>query len=192
VIAAMDENRVIGIDGQLPWAIPEDRRHFISFTRNKTIIIGRRTYFENEDLSHISHVKNVIVISKTMNYDDLRSFTHTDVSMTPSQFLSKSLDEAISIAKELHTFDSSDSNICCWIAGGQKLYEDALRHRNVRELQLTIIHAKSDYDPRKQAVSFFPPSYRYDNEFVEKKHLERIIKSENDEICMSFRVFSTR
>lgn len=191
LIAAMDENRLIGLDGQLPWILPEDRNHFISFTRNKTIIIGKNTYFENSDLSHISHVKNVIVVSKTMNDDDLRNFTNTDNSMNPSQFTSKSLDEAISIAKTLH-MSETNSNIQCWIVGGQKLYEDALRNHNIRELRLTFVHFRRDYDPNKQSASFFPPKYRYDNEFLEEKWLERVTKSKNDNIWMSFRVFSRK
>jgi dihydrofolate reductase len=192
VIAAMDENRVIGIDGQLPWTLPEDRNHFISFTRNKTIVIGRNTYFENADLSHISHAKNVIVVSKTMNDDHLKNFTNIDNATNPSQFTSKSLEEAISLAITLHRSDPSDSNIQCWIAGGQKLYEEALRNSNTSELRLTFVHVKSDYDPRKQTVSRFPPQYRYDNDFAEVKVSERMIQSKNDGIWMSFRVFKRK
>ncbi len=43
-IAAFDEARVIGKDGELPWKIPEDFRHFASLTKGHTVLMGRKTY----------------------------------------------------------------------------------------------------------------------------------------------------
>ena len=44
LIAAMDENRVIGADGGMPWHIPDDLAWFKRQTRGKPILMGRRTY----------------------------------------------------------------------------------------------------------------------------------------------------
>ena len=43
-IAAMSENRVIGLNGGIPWRIKEDFQWFKSFTLGKAIIIGRKTF----------------------------------------------------------------------------------------------------------------------------------------------------
>ena len=44
LIAAMDRNRLIGNNNQLPWHLPADFAHFKSVTMGKPIIMGRKTY----------------------------------------------------------------------------------------------------------------------------------------------------
>lgn len=44
LIAAMDKNRVIGINGKLPWNLPGDRAMFARRTDGGTLIMGRKTY----------------------------------------------------------------------------------------------------------------------------------------------------
>ena len=44
IIAAMDENRVIGKDNKLPWYIPEDFKWFKEKTAGKPVIMGRKTH----------------------------------------------------------------------------------------------------------------------------------------------------
>lgn len=44
LIAAMDNNRLIGKDNALPWHLPADLQHFKSITMSKPILMGRKTY----------------------------------------------------------------------------------------------------------------------------------------------------
>lgn len=44
MIAAMARNRVIGRNGELPWHVPADLKHFKKITSGHTVIMGRRTY----------------------------------------------------------------------------------------------------------------------------------------------------
>lgn len=44
LIAAMSQNRVIGVNNQLPWHLPNDLKHFKSVTMGKTIVMGRKTF----------------------------------------------------------------------------------------------------------------------------------------------------
>ena len=44
IIAAMDRNRLIGRNNQLPWHLPADLAHFKQVTMGKPIIMGRKTY----------------------------------------------------------------------------------------------------------------------------------------------------
>lgn len=44
IIAAMDENRVIGIENRLPWRLPADMRWFRQQTTGKPVLMGRKTY----------------------------------------------------------------------------------------------------------------------------------------------------
>lgn len=44
LVAAMAKNYVIGKGNEIPWDLPEDRKHFVQATRNRTIIMGRATW----------------------------------------------------------------------------------------------------------------------------------------------------
>lgn len=43
-IAAMSRNRVIGVEGKLPWHLPEDLKFFKRTTLGHVILMGRKTY----------------------------------------------------------------------------------------------------------------------------------------------------
>ncbi|RKD68843.1 dihydrofolate reductase [Sinobaca qinghaiensis] len=43
-VAAMDKNRLIGKDNQLPWHLPADLKHFKKVTSGGTIVMGRKTF----------------------------------------------------------------------------------------------------------------------------------------------------
>lgn len=43
-ISAMSKNRVIGINNQLPWHLPEDLQFFKDKTKGKIMIMGRKTF----------------------------------------------------------------------------------------------------------------------------------------------------
>ncbi len=44
LIVAMDKNRLIGCNNQLPWHLPADLAHFKQTTLGKPILMGRKTY----------------------------------------------------------------------------------------------------------------------------------------------------
>ncbi len=44
IIAAISDNRAIGISGTMPWHISEDLRHFKRTTFGGTVIMGRKTF----------------------------------------------------------------------------------------------------------------------------------------------------
>ncbi|HHO59281.1 MAG TPA: type 3 dihydrofolate reductase [Thiotrichales bacterium] len=44
LIVAMDRNRLIGCNNQLPWHLPADLAHFKKTTMGKPILMGRKTY----------------------------------------------------------------------------------------------------------------------------------------------------
>ena len=43
-IVAMDRNRVIGREGDLPWRLPSDLKHFKRVTLGKPCLMGRKTW----------------------------------------------------------------------------------------------------------------------------------------------------
>lgn len=65
IIVAMDDNRVIGIDGRLPWRLSADLRHFKSITMGKPIIMGRKTH---ESIGRVLPGRENVVITRNRNY----------------------------------------------------------------------------------------------------------------------------
>jgi dihydrofolate reductase len=43
-VVAMSRDRVIGRDGELPWRLPRDLKHFRELTWGKPIVMGRKTH----------------------------------------------------------------------------------------------------------------------------------------------------
>ncbi|MEO9967727.1 MAG: dihydrofolate reductase [Reichenbachiella sp.] len=44
LIAAMSKNRVIGINNDLPWHLPDDMKYFMETTKGHVVIMGRKNY----------------------------------------------------------------------------------------------------------------------------------------------------
>ena len=43
-LVAMAKNRVIGVNNDLPWSLPDDLNHFKQYTLNKPIVMGRKSF----------------------------------------------------------------------------------------------------------------------------------------------------
>ena len=65
IIAAMAENRVIGIDNRLPWHLPGDLRWFRRHTLHKPVLMGRKTF---ESLPRALPDRENIVITRDPGY----------------------------------------------------------------------------------------------------------------------------
>lgn len=58
-VAAVADNGVIGRDGDIPWRIPEDMKHFRAVTSGHTVVMGRLTY---ESIGRpLPHRTNIVV-----------------------------------------------------------------------------------------------------------------------------------
>ena len=66
LVAAVAANGVIGRDGQLPWRLPEDLRHFKRITLGHPIIMGRKTW---ESLPGALPQRENIVVTRTPGYE---------------------------------------------------------------------------------------------------------------------------
>jgi dihydrofolate reductase len=61
-IAAMAENRVIGLGNRLPWHLPEDFRWFKERTLGGTLVMGRRTL---ESIGRLLPGRETVVLSRS-------------------------------------------------------------------------------------------------------------------------------
>jgi len=64
LVAAVAANGVIGRDGQLPWHLPDDLRHFKTLTLGHPVIMGRRTF---ASINRPLPGRRNLVVSTTLN-----------------------------------------------------------------------------------------------------------------------------
>lgn len=102
LIAAFDEDRVIGVDNKLPWHIPQDLAWFKKHTLNTTIIMGRNTWdsLPKKPLPN----RNNVVISTTL-------------SEAVGAIIHKTIEDAL---------NDMESNADIFFIGGQRIYNEAV------------------------------------------------------------------
>jgi len=184
IVGAMSKNRVIGINGKLPWSsLPEDRKLFKRLTSGKILIVGRHTFCEEADRSHVSHASHCIVVSTTMTEDDANIGTLQKATSRNDALRIRvvpSLAKALDLARELLSNETADDkgpspSIECWVGGGERLFEEALMHPSAQTLSLTVVDTEIALEGLDDVttVARFPPKYRWDFKFKQVSADER-------------------
>jgi dihydrofolate reductase len=101
LIAAINPQRVIGMEQKIPWHLPADLKHFKKHTLNHTIIMGRATY---ESLGKALPRRRNLVLSRT-------------ITQLPDAEVYASLEAALA---------SCDTEQEIMIIGGAHLYKQAM------------------------------------------------------------------
>ena len=132
IIAAVAKNGVIGLNGTIPWNIPEDKKYFKKVTDGKIIIMGRKT-FEGIGFSLPNRVN--IIISKEKYFHD------------KNQYIAKNLNEAIVIANKYIKKNKISDEI--FICGGANIYKKGLKYaQKIYLTQLDDNYAGDTYFPK--------------------------------------------
>jgi dihydrofolate reductase len=81
-VLAMTEERLIGKNGQLPWHIPEDLKHFQNLTKGKIVIMGKNTYYSlPEKYRPLPHRRNIVLtrggFSECEHYSSIEELRET-------------------------------------------------------------------------------------------------------------------
>jgi dihydrofolate reductase len=108
IIVAQSSNRVIGLNNQLPWNLPEDLQYFKRVTMGKPIIMGRKTY---ESIGRPLPGRKNIVITRQANWS-------ADGVMRAG-----SVDQAIELAKVAASEAGIDEVM---VIGGAEIYSQAM------------------------------------------------------------------
>ena len=141
IVAACSKNRVIGVNGDLPWNIPEDRARMLALIKGGVVIHGRRV-FEELQYKPLPNC-HTVVLSKT------RSFEGAGVHCL--QTLTEAIDFAIELTSNKNEAGSVEEVIPnrIWILGGEQVYTDTMWKAN--RLFLTEVHIECEGD------TYFPP-----------------------------------
>lgn len=65
ILVAMDKNRVIGVNNQLPWHLPADLQYFKRITMGNPIIMGRKTF---DSIGRVLPGRENVVLTRSENY----------------------------------------------------------------------------------------------------------------------------
>lgn len=139
----MSRNRVIGRNGQLPWNLPDEMRHFVDATLGKPVIMGRKT-FESMPAALTNRLN--LVISRQSRVFPGATWCHS---------LNNALDHA-----RTHCRQNLLQEL--FVIGGASIYADALPLAD--RLYQTIVHATIDGD------TFFPEFDSDDWSVVQEDH----------------------
>jgi dihydrofolate reductase len=121
MIAAMDENRLIGADNAMPWHLPADFKHFKQVTMAKPIIMGRKTF---ESIGRpLPGRKNIVLTRGEFNHDGVVTV--------------HSIDDALCEAGQ--ALDAGDETAEIMIIGGANLYQQMLDKAD----KLYLTHVKT-------------------------------------------------
>ena len=126
IIAAISKKNVIGKNGQIPWHLPADLKHFKNLTMGHHIIMGRKTF---ESVGKPLPGRTNIIITRQKDFD------------AENCIVVHSLDEAIK------SVTGDDEPFIC---GGAEIYKQAIDLDIVGKLYITMI------DDDFEGDTFFP------------------------------------
>jgi len=121
LIYARSRNNVIGVNGDLPWHLPEDLAHFKRTTLGQPVIMGRVTW---ESIPH--------------KFRPLPGRTNVVVSRKAS-FSAPGAQVVSSLQAAMELFSADD---VVWLIGGAQLYAQAMPLAK----QLVITEIDADYE----------------------------------------------
>lgn len=121
IIAAVGRNGVIGVDGRLPWRIPEDLARFKRLTMGSCLVMGRDTF---ESIGRPLPGRANVVLTRSPGW----SSEHATAA--------GSMEEALAIA------DARGEDV--FIAGGADVYRQALPLADRMELTEVDISPQGD------------------------------------------------
>lgn len=114
LVAALGANRAIGVDGGMPWHLPEDLKHFKALTMDGVMIMGRRTW---DSIGRALPGRTTIVVTSDAEWS------------APGAVVVHSLAEALVVAGPGEVF----------VAGGGEIYRQTIDLAS--RLELTEIDA---------------------------------------------------
>lgn len=132
LIAAHTKNKVIGLNGKMPWHLSEDLKYFKSITLGKPIIMGRKT-FESLGCKPLPGRKNII-LSKT-----------AEASSDPNVCWVPSVDKAIELCQNIPEV---------MVIGGAQIYQQFLP--KAKRFYLSLL------DKEYEGDTFFPDYEQFD------------------------------
>jgi dihydrofolate reductase len=128
LIWAQARNGVIGVDGRMPWHLPEDGRRFRAITTGSSVIMGRRTWESLPERFRPLPGRRNIVLTRSPEWS------------APGAETASTLEDAI----------DAPGGDAIWVIGGGEVYRQAIDLADV--IEVTEIDADFAGDARAPVV----------------------------------------
>ena len=129
-VVAMDESRVIGNRGALPWHVPEDMAHVRALTTGHVVLMGRKTWESlPPKFRPLPNRKNVVVSRNPEQLD-----------LPDGVMAARSPEEGVALARAVAEQDGK----WVWIIGGAEIYRAPLPQCD--EVHLTVVAGRHEGD----------------------------------------------
>ena len=162
-LVALSNNLVIGVNNDLPWKLKKDLQHFSSYTQNKAIVMGRKTY---ESIGRpLPNRKNIVISSSLESQEDLE--------VVPN------LNQAIEVASQWNKDNSAGEEIV--LIGGGYVFEES--KNIVNKLVLTRVECEINGDVFYPQIDLSDwkeisqESFKRDNENEYDFRIETLVKT---------------
>jgi dihydrofolate reductase len=163
IVAAMAENRGIGLENRLIWRLKTDLRRFRGLTLGRPVVMGRKTF---QSIGKPLPGRETIVLTR-------------DPGFRPEgAHVAATLAEALATGQRIGRDTGADSVV---VAGGADIYRQMMPMAD--RLELTFVHTVAEAD------AFFPEWNRPDFEEVSREEHPR---GPDDEHAFSFATFRRR
>jgi dihydrofolate reductase len=129
-IVAMDESRVIGSNGTLPWHVPADMAHFRELTKGHVVVMGRKTWDSLPGAFRPLPGRINVVVSRNPS----------QVALPDGVLAATSPEEGVALARKI----AEERGKSVWIIGGAELYRALLPVCD--EVHLTVVTGKYEGD----------------------------------------------
>ena len=168
MIAAVAANRVIGVNGDMPWHIPSDFTHFKAMTMGKPIVMGRKQF---ETLGKPLPGRVNIVVTRQVEYQPEGVIVIND------------FDAAISHAKSIARADRVDEIM---IIGGGEIYQLSMAIAD----RLIVSNVEAEIgDTATDKLVHFPPIEPDEWEIVQQMPVN---PSDRDQFIYSITVYGRK
>jgi dihydrofolate reductase len=162
-LVALSNNFVIGVNNDLPWKLKKDLQHFSSYTQNKSIVMGRKTF---ESIGRpLPNRKNIVISSSLESQENLE--------IVPN------LNKAIEVASQWNKDNSAEEEIV--LIGGGYVFDES--KNIVNKLVLTRVDCEIDGDVFYPQIDLSDwnetsrESYKRDSENEYNFRIETLIKT---------------
>ncbi|MEG6509148.1 dihydrofolate reductase [Methyloligella sp. 2.7D] len=126
LVVAVGENGAIGKDGDLPWRMSSDLKHFRRVTLGKPIVMGRKTY---DSLGRCLDKRLNIILTRDTDFH------------VPDGAVANTLEEALAIGRQ-EALETGAEEVA--VIGGEALFKHCLPIAT--RIYLTEVHAEPDAD----------------------------------------------
>ena len=139
-----DEKAGIGINGEIPWEVPDDMKRFKELTMDSVVIMGKNTWYSIPSKFRPLRNRVNVVVSSTMSSEETQGYKVVG-----------NLPEALEYAQIVCKEKKIEK---IFIMGGESIYNEMIEHHaeEIGKLYITFVREKALNHIDQQFDTYFP------------------------------------